>query len=39
MWWYAWIILYPRWKGFTYEDEADILDDGTVVTRLVRKNI
>ena len=37
VWWFVWIVLLPRYKGFEYVDEVDVLDDGTVITRLVRK--
>jgi amino acid transporter len=33
--WYVWTILIPRWKGYKLEEEFDVLDDGTTVTRLV----
>lgn len=34
--WYIWIRVLPRWKGYTIEEEFDFLEDGTTVTRLVK---
>lgn len=36
VYWYVWTILLPRWKGYTLEEEDDILDDGVTITRLVK---
>jgi len=35
VYWYVWTILLPRWKGYTLEEEEEILKDGTTVTKLV----
>jgi len=37
LYWFILIILIPWYKGFEYVDEVGILDDGTVINRLVRK--
>ncbi|KAI9163866.1 methionine permease [Paramyrothecium foliicola] len=34
--WYIWTILLPRWGGYRLDEETEILDDGTSITRLVR---
>ncbi|KAL9086249.1 MAG: hypothetical protein Q9159_004255 [Coniocarpon cinnabarinum] len=39
VWWLFIAKLIPRWKGFVHADETDVLDDGTTVTRLVRKGV
>ena len=36
IYWYLWIVLIPRWRGYRIEEKADILEDGTSVMRLVR---
>ncbi|KAI9738407.1 MAG: hypothetical protein M1834_008910 [Cirrosporium novae-zelandiae] len=35
LYWYVWIIVIPRWKGYRIEDEVEVLEDGTSRTRLV----
>lgn len=35
LYWYVWIRLIPRWKGYRLEEETGILDDGTTVSTLV----
>ncbi|OAA65860.1 low-affinity methionine permease [Niveomyces insectorum RCEF 264] len=34
--WYVWAVLIPHWRGYTIEEEVDELDDGTVITKLVK---
>lgn len=34
--WYMWFKLIPRWKGFHYEEEISVLEDGTTVRTLVK---
>lgn len=35
IYWYIWTRLIPRWKGYSLEEEVEVLGDGTAVTRLV----
>ena len=35
LYWYVWIILLPRWKGYHVDEEAEMLPDGTSITKLV----
>jgi hypothetical protein len=35
LYWFIWTRLVPRWRGYKLEEEAQVLDDGTTVTRLV----
>lgn len=37
--WFVWTRLIPGYKGYRLEEEADILGDGTTITKLVRKEI
>ncbi|KAL7799254.1 amino acid permease domain-containing protein [Trichoderma ceciliae] len=37
VYWYVWTILLPKWGGYTLEEETEVLDDGTSITRLVHK--
>lgn len=37
--WFVWTIALPHWGGYRLEEEADILDDGTTITKLVRREI
>ena len=39
IYWFVWFIVLPRYRGYKLEDESDILDDGTKVTRLVRRDL
>ncbi|KIX06073.1 uncharacterized protein Z518_04047 [Rhinocladiella mackenziei CBS 650.93] len=39
VYWYLWTIALPRYRGYRLEEEADILGDGTTITKLVRKEI
>ncbi|KAH6963405.1 amino acid/polyamine transporter I [Fusarium avenaceum] len=34
VYWYVWTIGVPRWRGTRLEEETDVLDDGTTITRL-----
>ncbi|KAL7274632.1 low-affinity methionine permease [Rhizina undulata] len=36
IYWYIWTIAWPRWKGYTLEEEERVLDDGTTITQLVK---
>ncbi|KAL1969924.1 hypothetical protein VTN77DRAFT_7433 [Rasamsonia byssochlamydoides] len=35
LYWYVWTILLPRWGGYTLEEEVEVLDDGTSITKLI----
>ncbi|KAL9096524.1 MAG: hypothetical protein Q9165_001521 [Trypethelium subeluteriae] len=34
--WYIWTVLIPRWKDYSLEEAAEVLDDGTTITKLVK---
>jgi hypothetical protein len=34
--WYIWFVAIPRWYGVRIEEEEDVLQDGTTITKLVR---
>lgn len=36
LYWYIWTILIPRLRGYHLEEETDLLEDGTSVTKLVK---
>ncbi len=36
IYWYLWTVLVPRLRGYSLEEEADMLEDGTSVTKLVK---
>ncbi|KAF7596215.1 hypothetical protein BBP40_002747 [Aspergillus hancockii] len=36
VYWYIWTVLLPRWGGYQLEEEKDVLEDGTDITKLVR---
>lgn len=36
IYWYLWTVLIPRLGGYHLEEEADVLRDGTSVTKLVK---
>ncbi|KAM0265585.1 hypothetical protein ACHAQJ_000017 [Trichoderma viride] len=38
LYWYVWTVLLPKWGGYTLEEETEVLDDGTSITRLVHKH-
>ncbi|EXJ95504.1 hypothetical protein A1O1_00626 [Capronia coronata CBS 617.96] len=37
--WFIWTIVLPRYSGYRLEEEADILGDGTTITKLIRKEL
>jgi len=37
IYWYVFIILIPRYRGFQYEEEIEVLDEGLSITKLVPK--
>ena len=36
VYWYIWTVLIPRLRGYHLEEDTDILEDGTSVTKLVK---
>ncbi|GKZ67805.1 hypothetical protein AnigIFM60653_001712 [Aspergillus niger] len=36
LYWYVWTVLLPRWGGYKLEEEDEVLDDGTKITKLAR---
>ena len=36
LYWYVWIVAIPKWRGYTVEEEMDVLNDGTSITSLVK---
>lgn len=36
IYWYLWTVLIPRLRGYHLEEEGDVLQDGTSVTKLVK---
>ena len=36
IYWYLWTVLIPRLRGYRLEEEADTLQDGTSITKLVK---
>ncbi|PTD07697.1 Low-affinity methionine permease [Fusarium culmorum] len=34
LYWYVWTIGVPRWRGTMLEEQTDVLDDGTTITKL-----
>ncbi|KAF4626688.1 hypothetical protein G7Y89_g11469 [Cudoniella acicularis] len=36
LYWYLWFVLLPKWRGYHYEEEVALLEDGTSITKLVR---
>ena len=36
LYWYIWTVLIPRLRGYHLDEETDILEDGTSVTKLVK---
>jgi hypothetical protein len=36
LYWYIWSILLPKWLHYRLEEERDVLDDGTTVTKVVK---
>ena len=39
IYWFVWTMALPHYRGYRLEEEADILDDGTSITKLVRKEL
>jgi hypothetical protein len=37
LYWWVWTVLVPRWRGYHLEEDVEILEDGTSITRLVHK--
>lgn len=37
VYWYIWAVALPRWGGYRVENETGVLEDGTSITKLVRK--
>jgi hypothetical protein len=35
VYWYVWTVLLPLWGGYRLEEEVNVLDDGTSITKLV----
>lgn len=35
VYWYIWIKLLPKWRGYKIEEKTSVLDDGTTITALV----
>ncbi|EAW21048.1 putative methionine permease [Aspergillus fischeri NRRL 181] len=35
VYWYVWTVLLPRWGGYRLEEEVNVLNDGTSITKLV----
>lgn len=35
LYWYVWTVALPRWRGYTLEEELEVLSDGTSITKLV----
>ncbi|KAF3480973.1 methionine permease [Arthroderma uncinatum] len=35
LYWWIWTIVLPNWNGYRLEEEVEILDDGTSITKLV----
>ena len=36
IYWYLWTVLVPRLRGYHLEEKADVLQDGTSITKLVK---
>ncbi len=36
LYWYVWTVALPWWGGYKLEEEVDVLDDGTTITKLVK---
>jgi hypothetical protein len=37
--WFIWTIALPHYRGYTLEEEAAVLEDGTTITRLVHRKL
>lgn len=36
VYWYLWTVAVPRWRGYRLEEEVDVLEDGTSITKLIK---
>lgn len=36
LYWYLWTVAIPRWRGYRLEEEVDVLEDGTSITKLIK---
>lgn len=36
LYWYIWTVLIPRWRNYRLEEQMDVLEDGTSITRIVK---
>lgn len=36
VYWYLWTVAIPRWRGYRLEEEVDVLEDGTSITKLIK---
>jgi hypothetical protein len=34
--WYLYFVAMPRWYGYRIEEEVDVLEDGTSITKLAK---
>lgn len=39
VYWYLWTVLVPKWRGYVLEEKAEVLEDGTTITKLVHNPI
>lgn len=39
VYWYMWTVALPRLGGYRLENETGVLEDGTSITKLVRKEL
>ena len=39
VYWYIWTVALPRWGGYRLENETAVLEDGTSINKLVRKEL
>ena len=39
IYWYLWTVLIPRLRGYRLEEEDDVLQDGTSVTKLIKVKV
>lgn len=36
LYWYLWTVYFPRKNGYRLEEKAEVLEDGTSITKLIR---
>jgi hypothetical protein len=36
VYWFIWTIAVPRWRGYELKEQLETLDDGTIITKLVK---